>query len=239
MATLSNLKIAAESSLYRHDGQDLVDKVRRKVQDDSYSVDDILELFNACLVELAGEVLLEELETWEQVSTDTSSSTVPLPANYHRALRFCHSITNKRRIHVYGGRAQLDRHFVQRDQSGRVLGVAPHGRNLYYQRIPQTAEVLEINYFRYPEPLRSRDDKPTCLPPHLVEPLLVNYAAKELFSEIEDGIEGPQVNTERYTAKYDKARAALVRFVGPEERAPVELVDDLHWDNLAYGTAAW
>jgi hypothetical protein len=239
MGTLSNLKIAAESSLYRHDGQDLVDKVRNKVQDDSYSVEDILELFNACLVELAGEVLFRELETWQIVETDPNSSTIALPADYHRELRFCHSLTNNRRIHVYGGRPQLDRHFVQRDQSGRVLGVAPLGRQLYYQRIPQTTEQLQINYFRYPEPLRSRDDKPTCLPPHLVEALLVNYAAKELFSEIEDGIEGPQVNTERYTGRYDQARAQLVRFIGPEQRAPVELVDDMCWDDLAYGAGAW
>jgi hypothetical protein len=239
MGTLSNVKITAESSLYRHDGQDLVDKVRAKVQDDSYGVDAILALFNACLVEIAGEVLLEQLEAWETIETDPNASTVPLPADYHRRLRFCQSLTTNRQVHVYGGRAQLDRHFVQRDQNGRVLGVAPLGRSLYYQRIPQSAEHLQLNYFRYPEPLRSRDDKPDCLPPHLIEPLLVNYAAKELFSEIEDGIEGPQVNTERYTAKYDKARAALIRFVGPEQRAPVEIVDEMYWDDLAYGTGAW
>jgi hypothetical protein len=184
-------------------------------------------------------VLLDDLETWETISTDTNASTVALPADYHRGLRFCHSLTTNRRVRVYGGRAQLDRHFNQRDQNGRVLGVAPLGRRLYYQRIPQSAEELQINYFRYPEPLLTRDQKPTCLPPHLIEPLLVNYAAKELFSEIEDGIEGPQINTDRYTGRYDKARAQLVVFIGPQERAPVELVDDMHWDDLAYGTGAW
>jgi hypothetical protein len=235
MATLSNLKIEAGSNLFVYDGQDLVDKVRAKVQDDSYSVEQILQLFNQCLVELAGDFLLPELETWATIATDPTSSTVSLPANYQRNLRFCNSLTQSRRVSVMGSRAQVDRHFIRRDESGRVLAVAPLGRQLYYQRIPQTAEQLELNFYRYPELLRSREQKPTCIPPHLVEGLLVNFAAAELYSEIEDGIEGPQVNTTRYTEKYEKAKAQLTVFLGPEERAPVELEDGIGWDSLAYG----
>jgi hypothetical protein len=235
MGTISNLKIAAESSVYGLDGQDLVDKVRAKVQDDSYTVDYILALFNQCLVELAGEFLLPELEDWETLATDPNASTIPLPANYHRQLRFCKSLTHNRRVTVMGSQAQIDRHFVMRYQHGRVLAVAPLGRRLYYQRIPQSAEQLQVNFFRYPEPLRSREQKPTCLPPHLVESLLVNYAAAQLFSEIEDGIEGPQVNTTRYEDRYTQAKLQLQAFIGPEERAPVEMDDEIGWDYLAYG----
>jgi hypothetical protein len=235
MATLSNLKIEAGSNLFVYDGQDLVDKVRAKVQDDSYSVEQILQLFNQCLVELAGDFLLPDLETWETIATDPNSSAVPLPANYHRNLRFCKSLTHNRRVSVMGSAAQIDRYFTMRDQNGRVLAVAPLGRRLYYQRIPQAAEQLQLNFYRYPELLRSREQKPICIPPHLVEALLVNFAAAELYSEIEDGIEGPQVNTTRYTEKYEKAKVQLTIFLGPEERAPVELEDGIGWDSLAYG----
>lgn len=223
--------IVAESSVYANESiQDLIDKVRRKVQDDSYSNDDIIDFFNAAMAELAGEFLLPNLETWETVYTDPMSSTIRMPANYHKNLRNCHSTTNRRRIKVYGSKQLLHSEFGWHDRNGRVLGIAPHGRDLYYQHIPNTAETLELNYWKFPDRITSVTQMPDILPPHMLEPLLVAYAAKEIFAEIEDGIEGKQINTERWERRWLVLKVQLDRFVGPEERVPDDFDADIEWD---------
>jgi hypothetical protein len=63
---------------------------------------------------------------------------------------------------------------------------------------------------------------------------LKEYALKELYSEIEDGLEGQQVNTDRHEKKYAQAKERLVAFIGPEERDPVQFLDEeIAWDNYA------
>lgn len=234
-ATISAVKVRAESSVYSETGQDLVDKVRGKIQDDSYTTDDILDRFNQGLGELAGDFLLPDLETWLTVTTDASHPFIDLPADYQKHLKNCHSVTSAMPIKIYGSLQQLYAPFRIHDQNGRVIGVAVHGRRLYYQRIPQSTELLTIDYYRYPERILTRNQKPTCLPPHLVEPLLVAYACKEIFAEIEDGIEGPQVNTDRWEKRYNKAKADLAIFLGPEHRTPVPMEQEIDWDWLALG----
>lgn len=230
---ISTLAIVAESSVYTIESiQDLIDKVRRKVQDDSYTNDDIIDFFNQCFAELAGELLLPNLETWETVYTDPLSSQIPLPANFHKNLRNCHSTTNRRRIRVYGSKQLLHSEFGWHDRNGRVLGVARHGRYLYYQHIPSSAESLELNYWKFPDRISSTKQMPDVLPPHLLEPLLVAYAAKEIFAEIEDGIEGRQINTARWEQRWAGLKLELNRFIGPEERVPDAFDADINWDCL-------
>jgi hypothetical protein len=208
----------------------LADDVLRILQDPSYSYDDVLSLFNDCLMDLAGEFLLPDLDTWEDIETDPNTDHVRLPVNFMKNLRYAHSTTYNRKIKRYGGLSQLYRLFSTLDQTGRVLGVCAQGRDLYYQRVPSSAETIRINYYRFPDRLNTRFDKPTCLPMHLVKPLLVNYALKELYNEIEDGIEGQKINTVKHETEYDKHRVKLLMFVGPEQREPVEIADEIEWE---------
>jgi len=208
----------------------LSDDVLDIVDDPSYSYDDVLTLFNDCLVELAGELLLPELDTWVDIATDPNTDHVRLPVNYMKNLRYAHTTTYNRKLKVYGGLGQLYRLFSTLDQTGRVLGVCAQGRDLYYQRVPSSAETIRINYYRFPGRLETRFDKPDCLPYHLVKPLLLNYASKELFNLIEDGIEGAKINTEKHTKLYEIAKAKLLMFVGPEERDPIAIEDEIDWE---------
>lgn len=208
----------------------LADDVLRIVQDPSYSYDDVLELFNDCQMDLAGEFLLPDLDVWVDLDTDPNVDHVRLPVRYMKNLRYAHSTTHNREVKRYGGLSQLYRLFSTLDQTGRVLGVCAQGMDLYYQRVPSTAETIRINYYRHPERLESRHDKPTCLPDHLAKPLLKHYALKELYNEIEDGIEGAKINTQKHENMYDKYRAKLLMFIGPEERPPEEIMDEIEWE---------
>ena len=91
--------------------QTIADKVKQKVQDDSYSVDYINDIVLNGLLEIAGRVLLPELETTAEVYTDPNVASIPLPANYHRKLQYCHSTTHNQPIKVYGTVVQLYRQF--------------------------------------------------------------------------------------------------------------------------------
>ena len=231
-ATIPVIECSAQVFALTSTSHTLADEVMGACQDASYTFDRIIELFNDCLMELAGNYLIPDLEQFAEVYTDPNVNHIPLPADYHRRLRYCHSITSHKQIKVYGSFIQLARWFSRLDQTGQVLGVAVQRRELFYQRVPSTAEQLKINYWRYPDRLIARDDKPSCIPWHIAKKLLKNYALKEIYNEIEDGIEGPQVNTDRYTKKYTEAAAELEAYIGPEEHEPVEIEEEIDWEAI-------
>lgn len=229
-ATLPDLKCSAQVYAITATSQTLADEVMEAVQDASFTYDAIVELFNDCLMEIAGELLIPDLERWADIATDIYNGFISLPADFMRNLRYCHSITHNRKVKVYGSPVQLFRWFSVLDQTGRVTGVAVKGRSLHYQRIPSAAETLRINYFAYPERLQSREDKPSWIPWHLAKPLLKHYALKELFALIEDGVEGPQINTDRHEKRYEVAKERLWHFIGPEQREPVDMETEIDWE---------
>jgi hypothetical protein len=229
-ATLPAASVSAEAYALVTTSHDLIEEVMSAVQDASYTEGAILELFNECLLELAGEFLLPDLEAWADVATTANINQTRLPADYMRELRYAHSLTHNRPIRVYGSAAQIVRWFAVQDQAGRVIAVAPKGRNLFYQRVPGSAESIRINYYRFPTRLQVRADKPLEIPWHLAKPLLKHYALRELFSLIEDGMEGAKVNTAYHDKRFTAAKEALELFIGPEERLPVEYEDEIKWE---------
>ena len=231
-ATLPTAEVLAEVFALTATSHTVADSVMDVVQDASYTYADILELFNECLLEIAGELLLPDLEVWDDIYTDAHQNHCRLPANYHRNLRYAHSISHNREVKVYGSRSQLSRKFGKLNQVGQVIGIAPQGRWLFYQRVPSNAETIQIQYWRFPKRLESRHDKPDCIPWHLAKPLLKHYACKELFSEIEDGQDGNKTNTSYHEKRYAKALEALEAFIGPEEHPPVYTEEEIDWDAL-------
>lgn len=232
-ATFSVIELSAEIGWLEETSQTLADEVLDKAQDGSFSYDDVLRYFNECLGVLAGEFLFEDLERWEDVYTDPAVNHITLPADFMRNLRYVHSVTHNRpKIKIHGSVIQLFRWYSNLDRAGPVRQVAIKGRQLYYQLVPATAEQLRINYYAYPERMRTRDDKPTCLPEHLADDLLGNYALWKIFDKIEDALEGQKPNTLYYKGLYDEAKAQLTDFLGPEEREPQEFPDEIYWDVL-------
>jgi hypothetical protein len=232
-ATLPALESFGESVRLSDTTHSLADTVLEKVQDGSYDWPFVVGLFDDCLLELAGDFLFPDLEETADVPTDPGVGYIRMPANFHRELRYCHSISHNRKIAIKGSVIQLYRDYSKLDQSGVVRGVALKGRNLYYQRIPASAETLRLNFYRYPDRLLSRYDKPTIMPYNLARKLLVHYACREIYDEIEDGIEGVQkINTKYHDSRYQRAKAQLDMFLGPEEREPQEFPNEIDWDSM-------
>jgi hypothetical protein len=68
-------------------------------------------------------------------------------------------------------------------------------------------------------------DKPDMLPSHLHRRLLVNYACKELFSRIEDGMDGKKANTAYHDNEYKTAFSELELWIIPRASEPPEIND--------------
>lgn len=234
-ATLSSLEAYAEILPHLDVAQTLAEKVAVKVDDRSYTYDTILNKLNTGLRWIAGKYLLPDLETFEDIETDPGVSHVPLPRDYQRNLRWAHSVTHNRPTKIYPSTVHLFRWFSMLDQTGRIIGIAIKGRDLYYQRIPAAAETIRLNYWRYPERIDMRTEKVDCLPEHLVEALLVNYVCRDIFSEIEDGLEEEKVNTKHYAIMFTAALKDLSDFLGPEKRIPVDIPTEIDWEAYFVG----
>lgn len=229
---ISTPVITAESIPVGSFASDLVSEVRMRLKDSGFDSNTILSQLNKGLRVVAGQVLIPSLEASAIISTSTANH-VRMPSDYHWHLRYCHSTTLNRRIKIFQSLLGLYRKCSVLDSSGRVWGVALQGRNLYYQGIPSTPELLFINYFRYPEPIDSYDEKPDCLPDDFVEPLLVNYAAWKLYQIVEDGIESERPNTSYYKAEFAEAMALFKYHVGAPKDEPEWIPEEISYEEFA------
>jgi hypothetical protein len=78
-------------------------------------------------------------------------------------------------------------------EAGDILAVALEGSVLWYSKIPETAEVLTVLYYRNPELLFGDVDIPVMIPDFLHRDILVNGAISIAFNIIEGGLEGVKV----------------------------------------------
>jgi len=163
---------------------------------------------------------------------NTPLNNLPLPSDFHKDLRYVYSTTHNCKIKVYDSLPLLLREFTYIDQSGRIYGVALKGNKMYFQRIPASVEALTYQYFKHPTDLVETTDTPDDFEgrcEHFARRLLVSYAAKEIYTLIEDGIEGQKANTLHYTQMFEKHLADLRAFIGDEASEPVEVNDDMRW----------
>jgi hypothetical protein len=151
---------------------------------------------------------LPNLFTTGTVTTSTTLPYVVMPTNFQRGLQFA-SDSSGVEIDIANSMIEFAENYPLMNQSGSVEEVIEQGGNLYYQRIPTVAVVITLHYYKAPTALIDVAHVPSSIPSHLQVPLIVNYACKEMFTLIEDGMKGPQVNTERYTEKFLSALRTL------------------------------
>jgi len=176
------------------------------IQDDSFDPY-ITKHLNQAQLEIAGGMKsslgswitppLPNLLTINTVTTNTDLAYVDLPTNFHRRLQF---VTDSS-----GTEIKIAENFIDFSETypglarvGKVTNVIDQGNILYYQSIPIVEEVLTIQYYRKPIDMADTKDEPDGIPIHLHKGLLVNHACWKLYELIEDGLEGPGPNTQRY-----------------------------------------
>jgi len=204
---------------------DLVDFVSDVIQDESYVDATILAYINRGIRQIAGGMLisypdrtqllsspLPNLLTSDDLTTDTTLPYVAMPSDFGRALVSVTSAATNSFVDIMSSFAEFLQFYPTLDSEANVNAVAVRGARLYYQGIPAVADTLTVHYYSTPTELVDDADIPTCLPTHLHEELLVNYAAMLIFDQIEDGIEGQKVNFQNCQMKFDRAMLSLESF---------------------------
>lgn len=206
---------------------ELIAKVSNIIQDSSFSDLDIGEYINQAQTEVAGGMLsvlgnwitppLPQLFTIETITTAIDSAYVSMPTTFHRKLQFAASSAGYE-INIAESFISFSETYPLLDQIGRISEVAEFGGNLYYQGIPAIAEDLTLHYYRAPTIMDDEDDIPDGIPLHLQSSLLVNHAAWKIFALIEDGLEEPGINTQRYQEHFYAALKILELSIPYETR---------------------
>jgi len=199
----------------------LVTRITAIVDDVSYTAGDFINAMNKGYRELAGKVLLKDLETLTTLQTELSQNYTALPSGYHRNLsRWVYSSTQSKRLKLYDSLSELMMSYGDIDEAGALIGVARNERNMFYQPIPASAETFYIIHHSYPTTMTANTNVPAGIPEHLMEPILVHYACASIFEQMEDGIEGEKVNTLFHLGLYDKHFKSLEEFVKPPTGEP-------------------
>jgi len=203
----------------------ILNEIQRKIQDESYSrKDELMGFINDGIREVASEVVLPDLLTYDTVTCQPDQFSVSVPEDLFSSLLWAYNLDKDRMVHVYGSLTVFLERYASGMQglsdTGDVKAVCRHGRDLYYAFMPQAgdAQDLRLWYAASPTLLKTGDEDISFIPEQFHARLFVNYACMKVFEEIEEDQRQPQV--EKYFQLYSKAKAALINFVGLPERAP-------------------
>lgn len=209
-------------------GTDLIERVQNVIQDESFDEDKILAFINEGCFDIAALIDIPELVELGTIETDIAADNIALPDDYMRKVTRVESVTNEVSIsspsRLYEYLKFRRRHPVAKN-GYQVTDVAIRNNKLHYHPTPEAAETLQLTYISSPTEL-TFSSSPDWLPAHLQAALLCSFAAKQIFELIEDGIEGPQVNTLKQENKYQLALVSLSSYVGNPDSEPVFVSDD-------------
>ena len=212
--------------------QELINEVTNIVQDTAWSEATIKSKLNQALVVVATGVMLPgkyqlspplpDLYTSTDIDTVAGVATCNLPSDFNRdVIQVVNSNGDKIPIEVSFRKFLSD---YPGQESGSVFKAAVIGSKLAYRDVPATAEALTVHYYKMPTALVGYSDTPSCLPALLHRPLLVGYACKEIFGQIEDGIEGQKINTGYWTQEFQQGLLDLDVLI-PHDGDPMYVTD--------------
>jgi len=182
---------------------DIINSVILAVDDNSFEYGDIADLITIGRGEIAGEIDLPSLLTVDTVASTAGANIVALPLAYSRNLFWVGNYSGrigKPGRGYYDLMGFLDRNQV--DRVGAICDVCVQGNNLLYQGAAD--DTLTLRFYSAPT-----GNEPDEIPSHLQKALLHNYACKEIFNIIEDGMEGAKVNTRKYESSFAVAMSKL------------------------------
>jgi hypothetical protein len=215
-AGAQGLRTARPDSLAR-----LVAEVVGIVADPGVTEAEIIRCLDRGLLAAAGAARLPDLATEARLDLAAGQPFAVLPADWQHGPTHVFLLPGRVQVRLLPGLAALRLRSAGRQARGRIRLAAPAGGRLYVWPVPETACALEAGYFRLPRPLVGAADKPLCLPPHLVAPLLVNFACRELFERLEEGAPERKVQTTAFGRRFDTALAELLLCCGPRQEEPV------------------
>lgn len=188
--------------------EEIRDRVKRIIHDTAFTDEMIDGLINEGYSRCAGLVLLPDLESSGEITTEVGTGNIAIPAswNYDRNLFLCSQDNTKLLVLsslVLFARKYPD--YVLANEYGPVIACCCTQNRFIYYPIPKEPVTLKCAFYTQVVPLVNDADIPTAIPAFLQFKLLVSFACAEFFSEYEEGNDGVMVNTNKYTKKFNEA----------------------------------
>jgi hypothetical protein len=189
----------------------IVTEVERIVQDTSYDETWIIGKFNEALTLVATLCRIPGLQAVATVNVLANTRSVAMPKAFLHDLYLVTTATYPQGILIAPNLKELVAN-SDPEQTGPVAIVSLDGKTLNFRPIPEEAEDLTLYFYGTPKELSAGDSFPDYVPAILQKEIFQNYALKEAYLQIEDGIDGVAPNTQKYGGLAAVAMASLVAF---------------------------
>jgi hypothetical protein len=203
----------------------IVTEIEGIIQDATYDAAWIIGKFNEALLLVATMCRIPGLQTGGTVNVLAGATSAPMPKTFLHDLYLVTTATYPNGILIAPNLKELVAN-SDNEQTGPVQMVAVDGKILNFRPIPEEAEGLMLHFYAKPKVLAAGDLFPDYIPEILHKEIFQNYALKEAYHQIEDGIDGVAPNTQKYGSLAAVAMASLVAFYpnAPKARAEVKRV---------------
>jgi hypothetical protein len=207
---------------------DIIVNVVDRIQDSAFDEDAILALINEARSFIASEVDLPALRKSADLITSSATAFVALPIDYQKGIYWVGSVNQGCRIGKRPGDYYNMLTFMERYpvEVGPIEAVCVEGVNLLYRN--KATDTLTVKYYRKPTDITDTSTEPAEIPAHLQRPLLAAYCCREIYADIEDGMEGAKVNTAYWSKKFDSAMQSLAAFVARNQPREAKYTRDMN-----------
>lgn len=193
--------------------KELQDAVADKVQDTSSAIElSIPYRINEAIQIICEDADISSLKAVGAVNTVLSQAWVNVSTTYPTfggKVTYVGTVDGKLR-YLDGGLDALLEEYPDLTEEGDVEVCTLEGNILWYMPIPTAVTQLILVLRNIPTTLTADTDIPTDIPVFLHRSIIVPKAAQLIFSDIEDGIDGPKVNTDAMELAYLKAFGQLL-----------------------------
>ena len=191
--------------------EQLRDHIQISLREPDVTDAEIDSFINEALLAVAERVLLPDLDVEAEVTTDATTS-VELPANYHRGLYACRVEGQTKDPTILTARRQLTDRFpnmLDDLDSGDVTHVCVADGRLHYYPIPPEPVTVRLSYYSKPPALVSDYDEPSWIPVGMQRRLITSWVLGEEFDITEVDVDGRKVNAGYGERKFDRAIEVL------------------------------
>ncbi|HBL23914.1 MAG TPA: hypothetical protein DDZ40_07320 [Deltaproteobacteria bacterium] len=201
----------------------IVTEVGGIVQDATYDETWIIGKFNEALTLVATLCRIPGLQTTAPVEAAIAAITAALPKTYLHDLYLVTTPTYPQGILIAPNIKELKTNSND-TQTGPVQIICLDGKILNFRPIPAATENMTLHFYGKPKELAAGDVFPDYIPEILHKEIFQNYALKEAYLQIEDGLDGVMPNTQKYGGLAANGIAALIAFYpnAPKARANVQ-----------------
>ena len=206
----------------------IVTEVEGIIQDTTYDATWIIRKFNEALTLVATLCRIPGLQTITTINVLAAATSASMPKNYLHDLFLVTTATYPQGVLIAPNLKELTANSTL-EQTGPVAMVSLDGNTLNFRPIPEAAEDLACHFYATPKELSAGDTFPDYIPPILQKEIFQNYALKEAYLQIEDGIDGANPNTQKYAGLAAVGMASLVAFYPNAPKARPELSRKLVW----------